>query len=85
MLSDRDFARLFAGRLVSTFGSAMAPIAMAFAVLDLTASAAWVGRVLACQVAAWISTRDNGKRKKANTYSIKKPWLKFFAPVFWRP
>jgi MFS family permease len=46
----RDFRLLFAGELVSLLGTAVAPIALAFAVLDLTGSATDLGYVLA---AAW--------------------------------
>ena len=38
LLKDRDFARLFAAYLVTYLGTAMAPIAIAFGVLDLTGS-----------------------------------------------
>ena len=38
-LGEREFRLLFLGRAVSLFGSAFAPIALAFAVLDLTGSA----------------------------------------------
>lgn len=43
----RDFRLLFAGELVSLLGTAVAPIALAFAVLDLTGSATDLGIVLA--------------------------------------
>jgi MFS family permease len=43
----RDFRLLFAGELVSLLGTAVAPIALAFAVLDLTGSATDLGYVLA--------------------------------------
>ena len=43
----RDFRLLFAGELVSLLGTAVAPIALAFAVLDLTGSATDLGFVLA--------------------------------------
>jgi len=45
-LRDRRFRLLFAGRIISTLGSSMAPIAIAFAVLDLSDSAAVLGIVL---------------------------------------
>lgn len=38
LLKDRDFARLFIAYLVTYLGTAMAPIAIAFGVLDLTGS-----------------------------------------------
>jgi predicted MFS family arabinose efflux permease len=43
----RDFRLLFAGELVSLLGTAVAPIALAFAVLGLTGSATDLGYVLA--------------------------------------
>jgi predicted MFS family arabinose efflux permease len=43
----RDFRLLFAGELVSLLGTAVAPIAIAFAVLGLTGSATDLGYVLA--------------------------------------
>lgn len=46
-LAEREFRLLFAGRVVSLAGSAIAPIALAFAVLDLTGSASDLGFVLA--------------------------------------
>jgi len=50
-LAEREFRLLFTGQLVSLLGSAVAPIALAFAVLDLTHSATDLGLVLA---AAWV-------------------------------
>lgn len=47
ILGDRQFRLLFLGRTVSLFGSAFAPIALAFAVLDLTGSAGDLGLVVA--------------------------------------
>jgi MFS family permease len=46
-LVERDFRLLFLGRTVSLFGSALAPVALAFAVIDLTDSASDLGLVLA--------------------------------------
>jgi MFS family permease len=46
-LAERQFRLLFVGRTVSLFGSAFAPIALAFAVLDLTGSASDLGIVTA--------------------------------------
>jgi MFS family permease len=51
-LREREFALLFTGRAVSQLGSAMAPIALAFAVLDLTGSTADLGIVLAVRQVA---------------------------------
>jgi predicted MFS family arabinose efflux permease len=50
-LAEREFRLLFTGQLVSLLGSAVAPIALAFAVLDLTHSASDLGFVLA---AGWV-------------------------------
>jgi MFS family permease len=46
-LGEREFRLLFLGRMVSLFGSAFAPIALAFAVLDLTESPSDLGLVIA--------------------------------------
>jgi MFS family permease len=46
-LREREFRLLFVGRAVSLFGSAFAPVALAFAVLDLTGSASDLGIVIA--------------------------------------
>ena len=46
-LRDRRFRLLFTGRATSMLGSAMAPIALAFAVLEISDSAAVLGIVLA--------------------------------------
>lgn len=49
-LKDRRFAWFFAGRVISTMGSVVAPIALTFAVLDLTGnSATALGEVLAAR------------------------------------
>ena len=48
---NKPFRLLFAGELVSLLGTAVAPIALAFAVLDLTGSATDLGYVLA---AGWL-------------------------------
>jgi MFS family permease len=48
-LREREFRLLFVGRLISFTGSALAPIALAFAVLDLTGSRSDLGIVLAAQ------------------------------------
>jgi len=47
----KPFRLLFAGELVSLLGTAVAPVALAFAVLDLTGSATDLGYVLA---AGWL-------------------------------
>jgi MFS family permease len=48
-LAAANFRLLIFGRLVSTLGNAFAPIALAFAILDLTGSAADLGLVLAAR------------------------------------
>jgi MFS family permease len=53
-LREREFRLLFAGRTISMIGSAMAPVALAFAVLDVTGSKADLGLVLAARQAAVI-------------------------------
>lgn len=50
LLRQRNFALLFAGRGVSYLGNAMAPVALAFGVLDLTGSASMLGLVLAARM-----------------------------------
>ncbi|HET9507040.1 MAG TPA: MFS transporter [Gaiellaceae bacterium] len=45
----RDFRYLFSGRVTSLLGTAIAPIALAFAVLDLTGSPTSLGLVLAAR------------------------------------
>jgi MFS family permease len=48
-LREREFRLLFAGRAVSLVGSAIAPVALAFAVLDLTGSKTDLGLILAAR------------------------------------
>ena len=48
-LHEREFRLLFAGRTISMAGSAMAPVALAFAVLGLTGSNTDLGIVLAAR------------------------------------
>lgn len=48
-LRDRSFAWYFSGRFISTIGSVMAPVALTFAVLDLTGSPSALGQVLAAR------------------------------------
>src|SRR5918912_4004155 len=49
VLAERNFGLLFVGQATSAFGDRLAPIALAFAVLDLTGSASDLGFVLAAQ------------------------------------
>jgi MFS family permease len=48
-LRERPFRWYFSARLINLLGTTMAPVALAFAVLDLTDSASALGRVLAGQ------------------------------------
>jgi MFS family permease len=48
-LREREFRLLFAARIVSLVGSAIAPVALAFAVLDLTGSKTDLGLILAAR------------------------------------
>src|SRR4029077_5443864 len=51
-----NFRLLFASRAISYFGTSLAPIAVAFAVLDLTGSASDTGIAFACWTLAQVST-----------------------------
>src|SRR5215211_9121036 len=51
-LAERDFRLLFFGRTISLFGSAFAPIALAFAVVVLTGSPSDLGLVLSAYMLA---------------------------------
>jgi MFS family permease len=51
-LAERDFRLLFLGRTISLFGSAFAPIALAFAVIELTGSPSDLGLVLSAYMLA---------------------------------
>jgi MFS family permease len=52
----RNFRLLFAARAISYFGTYLAPIAVAFAVLDLTGSASDTGIAFACWTVAQVAT-----------------------------
>jgi MFS family permease len=56
LLRNRNFALLFSARSISYFGTYLAPIAVAFAVLDLTGSASDTGIAFACWTLAQVST-----------------------------
>ena len=49
---ERNFQLLFTGQAVSSFGNTLVPVALAFAVLDLTGSASDLGEVLGAQAVA---------------------------------
>jgi MFS family permease len=53
-LAEREFRLLFIGRTISLFGSAFAPIALAFAVITLTGSPSDLGLVLSAYMLAHI-------------------------------
>jgi MFS family permease len=55
-LGQRNFRYLVSARAISYFGTYLAPIAVAFAVLDLTGSATDTGIAFACWTLAQIST-----------------------------
>lgn len=55
-LQSRDFRLLLSGRVIDMAGNAMAPVALAFAVIDLTGSAADLGWVLAARSFANVAT-----------------------------
>ena len=48
-LREREFRLLFLGRTTTLVGSSIAPVALAFAVLDLTGSKTDLGLILACR------------------------------------
>ena len=54
-LREREFRLLFAGRSVSLIGDALAPVALAFAILDAHGSASDVGLVYAANVVARVA------------------------------
>ena len=72
LLRDPSFARVFAARSISTFGTSMAPVALPFAVLeDLGGSPGDVGLVIAAGAAAQVAVQlfggalaDRGSRKR---------------------
>ena len=54
-LSEREFRRYFAGQAVSLLGDGMAPLALAFAVLELTGSPTDLGFVFAARMFPWVA------------------------------
>ena len=56
-MGERDFRILVVARFVSSFGSAMAPVTMAFGVLHLTGSPEKVGWVSASQTGAQVAVQ----------------------------
>src|SRR5437763_4813779 len=53
-LGERDFRLLYVGRVISITGDKLAPVALAFAILGLTGSAADLGYVLSARVVAMV-------------------------------
>jgi MFS family permease len=51
---ERNFRLLFVGQTASALGNTLVPVALAFAVLDLTGSAADLGLVLGAEAAALV-------------------------------
>jgi MFS family permease len=60
VLGLREFRLVFAAALVSLFGDGVLPVALAFAVLDLTSSATALGVVLAARTAALVASLPLG-------------------------
>jgi hypothetical protein len=56
VLHRRDFRLAFGATLVSLLGDGVVPVALAFAVLDLTGSATDLGIVLACRTVALVAS-----------------------------
>lgn len=55
VLGEREFRLYFAGQSISLLGDGMAPLALAFAVLDLTGSATDLGFVFAARMIPWVA------------------------------
>jgi MFS family permease len=55
VLKERDFRRFFIGQSASLLGDGMVGVALAFAVLDLTGSAADLGYVLSARTVALVA------------------------------
>ena len=64
LLRNRNFTLLLAARSISYFGTYLAPIAVAFAVLGLGGSATEVGLAFAAWTLAQISTLLIGKTNR---------------------
>ena len=54
VLQERQFRLLFSAHAISTFGDLLVPVALAFAVLDLTGSATDLGLVLTARLAPMV-------------------------------
>jgi MFS family permease len=63
-LADRNFRLLLAARAISYFGTYLAPIAVAFALLDLTGSAADTGIAFACWTVAQVERSSSAASKR---------------------
>lgn len=71
LLAEPNFRRLFAARFISAFGTAMTPVALPFAVLDLTGRAGDIGWVLGAAAGSQLAVQlfagalaDRGGRQR---------------------
>jgi len=71
LLAEPNFRRLFAARFISAFGTAMTPVALPFAVLDLTDRAGDIGWVLGAAAVSQLAVQlfagalaDRGGRQR---------------------
>ncbi|MDD9872747.1 MAG: MFS transporter [Deltaproteobacteria bacterium] len=71
LLAEPNFRRLFAARFISAFGTAMTPVALPFAVLDLTGRAGDIGWVLGAAAVSQLTVQlfagalaDRGSRQR---------------------
>src|ERR687886_1895166 len=55
-LEEREFRLFFSGQAISLLGDGMAPLALAFAVLDLTGSPTDLGFVFAARIIPWVAS-----------------------------
>src|ERR687886_644367 len=55
-LEEREFRLFFSGQAISLLGDGMAPLALAFAVLDLTGSPTDLGFVFAARMIPWVAS-----------------------------
>ena len=76
VLRERRFAWYFAARTVSTAGTAMAPVALAFAVLHLTDSAGALAQVLTARTAAMVLflASDDARLITGHEYFVDAGW-----------
>jgi hypothetical protein len=58
LLGERNFSRLFYARLISMFGTSMAPLAIAFGVLELTGSPVKMGIIIILPTVAVLGVKE---------------------------